>query len=65
MPDSGRFDGGMKGAPFPVHARLRAESPVHCVENFDYWTFFAFRGYLERGQNRLSVAVWAGPAYPS
>ena len=36
------FDPAIFDDPYPVYARLRAESPVHYVEDFDCWALSTF-----------------------
>ncbi|NRA07045.1 MAG: cytochrome P450 [Myxococcales bacterium] len=44
------FDDAMKDDPFPVYARLRAESPVHYLERFDCWALSLFEDIWNAGQ---------------
>ncbi len=45
------FDDVMKDDPFPVYAKLRAESPVHYVESFDSWALSRFEDIWNAGQD--------------
>ena len=45
------FDDVMKVDPFPVYARLRAESPVHYVEAYDTWALALFEDIWNAGQD--------------
>ena len=45
------FDDVMKDDPFPVYARLRAESPVHYLEDFDCWALSRFEDIWSAGQH--------------
>ena len=45
------YDPQMKDDPFPVYAQLRAESPVHYVEEFDTWALALFEDVWNAGQN--------------
>lgn len=51
MVDYHPFDDVMKDDPFSVYAKLRAESPVHYVEEFDTWALALFEDIWEAGQN--------------
>ncbi|MGE4649438.1 MAG: cytochrome P450, partial [Myxococcota bacterium] len=44
------FHDVMKDDPFPVYARLRAESPVHYLERFDCWALSRFEDIWNAGQ---------------
>lgn len=50
MLDYDPFDDVMKHDPFPVYARLRAESPVHYLESFDCWALSRFEDIWNAGQ---------------
>ncbi|MEZ4215449.1 MAG: cytochrome P450 [Myxococcota bacterium] len=41
----------MRHDPFPVYARLRAESPVHYVERLDAWALSRFEDVWSAGQD--------------
>jgi hypothetical protein len=40
----------MKDDPFPVYTRLRNESPVHWLENYECWALSRFEDIWEAGQ---------------
>jgi len=44
------FSDVMKDDPFPVYARLRAESPVHWLERHDCWALSRFEDIWNAGQ---------------
>ena len=44
------FSDVMKDDPFPVYARLRAESPVHWLERHECWAFSRFEDIWNAGQ---------------
>lgn len=50
MVDYDPFSEVMKDDPFPVYARLRAESPVHWLERFDCWALSRFEDVWNAGQ---------------
>ncbi len=51
MVDYHPFNDVMKDDPFPVYAQLRAESPVHYVEELDVWALARFEDVWNAGQN--------------
>ncbi len=51
MIDYDPFDDVMKDDPFPVYARLRAESPVHYVAKYDTWALALFEDIWNAGQD--------------
>ncbi|NQZ97846.1 MAG: cytochrome P450 [Myxococcales bacterium] len=55
------YDPQMKDDPFPLYARLRAESPVHYVEEFDTWALSLFEDVWNAGQNS---EVYRSPGPP-
>ena len=54
MVDYNPFDEVMKDDPFPVYKRLREESPVHYVEEFDSWAFSRFEDIWSAGQDPVT-----------
>lgn len=52
-----------EGRPFPVHARLRAESPVHSVERFDCWALSRSEDVWNGAATESRSLRGAGPAY--
>ena len=50
MLDYDLFDDVMKDDPFPVYARLRAESPVHYLESLGCWALSRFEDIWNAGQ---------------
>ena len=55
------YDPQLKDDPFPLYARLRAESPVHYVEEFDTWALSLFEDVWNAGQNS---EVYRSPGPP-
>ncbi|MEE2677187.1 MAG: cytochrome P450 [Myxococcota bacterium] len=51
MVDYDPFADVMLDDPFPVYARLRAESPVHYLERFDTWALSLFEDVWNAGED--------------
>jgi len=56
MVDYDPFADVMLDDPFPVYARLRAESPVHYLERFDTWALSLFEDVWNAGEDPTTFA---------